>query len=96
MLDKKGLWIKTGQYLGTRADVMPAPFIKELSKLQDTASPSPFTHVRKVVLEELKKPLEDIFTSFDENPLAAASIGQVHKAQLKSGQRVVVKVQHGK
>ena len=86
-------FIKMGQILSTRPDLLPVEFIMELPKLQDDVPPFPFSEVKMIVEKELKKPLEDIFSYFDKKPLAAASIGQVHKASTMEGDDVVVKVQ---
>jgi len=86
-------FIKLGQILSTRPDLIPVEFIQELSKLQDNVPPFPYTEARQIIEFELGGPLEDIFQHFEETPLAAASIGQVHRAQLKDGEEVVVKVQ---
>ena len=86
-------YIKLGQILSTRPDLIPVEFLSELTKLQDKVPPFPFTAVRKIVESELKSPLDDIFDQFEEVPLASASIGQVHKARLQSGREVAVKVQ---
>ena len=86
-------YIKLGQILSTRPDLVPPDFVAELAKLQDDVPPFPFHHARKIVEAELGKPLEDVFVFFDEKPLASASIGQVHKAELLDGDTVAVKVQ---
>ena len=86
-------FIKMGQILSTRPDLLPVEFIMELPKLQDDVPPFPFHEVKMIVEKELKKPLENIFSYFDKEPLAAASIGQVHKATTMEGDDVVVKVQ---
>ena len=86
-------YIKLGQILSTRPDLIPVDFLSELSKLQDKVPPFPFTAVRKIIESELKFPLEKIFTHFEEQPLASASIGQVHKARLQDGKEAAVKVQ---
>ena len=94
MLDELGpTFVKFGQLLSTRPDVMPPDIVAELRKLQDDVSPIPFTDVRRVVEEELGLTVEQAFLSFDETPIAAASIGQVHRAMLPTGGQVVVKVQ---
>lgn len=86
-------FVKLGQILSTRPDLIPLPFIEELTKLQDEVPPFPYSEVRELFLEETGKNPEELFTSFNEKPIAAASIGQVHKARLKDGTDVVVKVQ---
>jgi len=86
-------FVKLGQILSTRPDLVPVELIGELSKLQDEVPPFPVSRVREIIKTELKVPIENIFQSFDEVPLAAASIGQVHRARLKSGEEVIVKVQ---
>jgi len=86
-------FIKLGQIISTRPDLIPAEFIEELSKLQDKVPPFPFTQVKQIIKEELGQDPEELFESFDENPLASASIGQVHMARLNGNEKVVVKVQ---
>ena len=86
-------FIKLGQLLSTRSDLLPRDYIVELSKLQDTAPTIPIDQVKAVIQEELGRPAEDIFATFIEQPLAAASLGQVHTAVLHDGTRVIVKVQ---
>ncbi|MGJ7028939.1 putative protein kinase UbiB [Methanothermobacter wolfeii] len=86
-------FIKLGQVLSTRADLVGKELADELSKLQDEAPPFPFRDVKAVIESELGEPLEDVFAEFDEEPLASASIGQVHRARLRSGDVVAVKVQ---
>ena len=86
-------FIKLAQILSTRPDLIPPEFAQELAKLQDQVPPFPFSQVREIVEAELKAPLEKKFQHFQEAPLAAASIGQVHRARLQSGEEVVVKVQ---
>ncbi|MCK4389775.1 MAG: AarF/ABC1/UbiB kinase family protein [Desulfobacterales bacterium] len=86
-------FIKLGQVLSTRPDLIPVEFVEELSKLQDDVPPFPYAEVEQIIESELGMPPGDIFQHFEETPLAAASIGQVHRAQLKDGEEVVVKVQ---
>lgn len=86
-------FIKFGQLLSTRSDLLPPDYIAELSKLQDTATTIPASAVKSVILEEFGRPAEDIFAYFDDQPLAAASLGQVHAAVLQDGTQVIVKVQ---
>ncbi len=94
MLDELGpTFVKFGQLLSTRPDVMPPDIIVELRRLQDDVTPIAFAEVRRVVEEEIGLTIEQAFLSFDETPLAAASIGQVHRATLPTGDEVVVKVQ---
>lgn len=85
-------FIKLGQVLATRRDLMPAEFVDELSGLQDDAAQIPWAEVEPVLDLDLRAEVEDVFASFDRTPLAAASIAQVHAATLDSGERVVVKV----
>jgi ubiquinone biosynthesis protein len=86
-------FIKLGQAMSTRPDVIPPEYVAELTKLQDAAPPVPFELMRQVIEEELGEPPEEIFSEFDPQPLASASIGQVHAAVLKDGHKVIVKVQ---
>jgi len=86
-------FIKLGQILSTRPDLIPVEFIQELSKLQDNVPSFPYPEARQIIESEIGRPLEDIFQHFENTPLAAASIGQVHRAELKDGEEVVVKVQ---
>lgn len=86
-------FIKLGQVLSTRPQVLPQDFIEELVKLQDEVPPFPYSEARLIIEAELKKPLEEIFQSIESEPLAAASIGQVHRARLVDGGEVVIKVQ---
>jgi ubiquinone biosynthesis protein len=94
MLDELGpTFVKFGQLLSTRPDVVPPDIIIELRGLQDDVRPFPFTDVERTIREELGQPIERLFLDFDEQPLAAASIGQVHRATLPNGRAVAVKVQ---
>jgi ubiquinone biosynthesis protein len=88
-----GMFIKLGQVASTRSDLLPAPVIAELTQLQASVAPADTDAIREVVEEELGRPVEEVFSTFDWTPLAAASIGQVHRATLVSGEVVVVKVQ---
>ena len=88
MLDELGpTFVKFGQLLSTRPDIVPPDILEELRGLQDDAHPEPFEHVRAVVEAELGLTIEQVFAEFDEQPIAAASIGQVHRARLPGGQR---------
>jgi predicted unusual protein kinase regulating ubiquinone biosynthesis (AarF/ABC1/UbiB family) len=86
-------FIKIGQMLATRADLLPIEYIQELSKLQDEVPPFPTDEARKIIEVELRAKIEDIFESFGDGPVAAASLGQVYRARLRTGQTVAVKVQ---
>ena len=94
MLDELGpTFVKFGQLLSTRPDVVPLDIVAELRRLQDDVSPVPFEEVERAIEAELGLTVERAFTSFDPVPVAAASIGQVHRATLPTGEEVVVKVQ---
>lgn len=86
-------FVKIGQIMSTRQDMFSSRYCKELMKLRSNATPMPWEIVQEVLEQAYQKPLEQIFTSFDEVPLGSASIAQVHRATLKNGQFVVVKVQ---
>jgi ubiquinone biosynthesis protein len=89
-----GLWVKTGQLLSLRTDLLSPDFSRELSRLQYAAVGFPFDVARGVLEAELGQPLEAVFSEFDEHPVAAASICQVHRARLRAnGELVAVKVQ---
>ena len=85
-------FIKMGQMLSTRPDIVPPDIIKELEKLQDRIPSFPSPIAKKIVEAELKRPIEEVFASFEDEPLAAASLSQVHRAKLKGGQEVVAKI----
>ena len=94
MLDELGpTFVKFGQLLSTRPDLVPPDIIVELRGLQDDVKPFPFADVERVISEDLKQPISRLFLEFEETPMAAASIGQVHRAVLPNGKRVAVKVQ---
>ena len=86
-------FIKLAQLLSNRPDVMPAELIDEFEKLQDKVPPFEEEVARQIIEEELGKPIDEVFDVFDKKPLGSASIGQVHRARLKTGENVVVKVQ---
>jgi ubiquinone biosynthesis protein len=93
-LDELGpTFVKFGQLLSTRPDIVPPDILVELQKLQDDVTPIPYADVERVIREELGVTIEQAFLEFDEQPTAAASIGQVHRALLPNGDRVAVKVQ---
>lgn len=94
IVELEGLWVKLGQYLSTRADVLPEAYISLLKQLQDSLPPRPLKEVCRTIEKELGKSMDDLFSSFVDAPLATASIAQVHRATLRSGEDVVVKVQH--
>ena len=85
-------FMKLGQMLSIHADLLPPEYQREFSKLQDAAPTIPIEAVREMITAELDQPLERSFATFDETPLAAASIGQAHLATLQDGTEVVVKV----
>lgn len=86
-------FIKLAQVMSNRPDMLPEPLIKELEKLQDKVPPFEYSIVRQTIKKETGKEIEELFDEFEEVPLASASIGQVHRAKLKGGEKVVVKVQ---
>lgn len=88
-----GAFLKIGQLLSCRPDILPKAWIEELATLQDQASSVPFPAVKRVLEAEFGQPLEALFATFEETPIACASIGQVHRATLPDGLAVAVKVQ---
>jgi ubiquinone biosynthesis protein len=89
-----GLWVKTGQILAMRRDLFSEVFCEELSLLQNRATGFPALYSRRIIEEDLGVPVEEVFSEFDDDPLAAASVGQAHRARLRDdGVEVVVKVQ---
>ncbi|ESK39684.1 hypothetical protein P256_01366 [Acinetobacter nectaris CIP 110549] len=92
--EMKGAAMKVGQIASQYKDIFPPEVSKAIEKLQRQAPPMPFKEIKLQIEKELKQPLNQAFLSFEEKPFAAASIGQVHKAQLKTGEHVVVKIQY--
>ncbi len=86
------IFVKFGQILSTRRDLLPDELAKELAKLQDRVPPFPGSQARAIIEKAYKRPIDEVLEAFDETPLASASIAQVHTARLKDGRRVVVKV----
>ena len=86
-------FVKLGQVLSTRADLLPQPYLRALARLQDDVEPVPAAQIREVIEEDLEMAVSDVYDHFDDEPLAAASVAQVHRARLADGREVVVKVQ---
>jgi predicted unusual protein kinase regulating ubiquinone biosynthesis (AarF/ABC1/UbiB family) len=93
LLDLGPTFIKVGQLFSTRADLFPAEFVDELSKLQDRVPAFSYEQVEQIIQQDVGKSVPELYRSFDPIPIAAASLGQVHRAQLHSGEEVVVKIQ---
>ena len=86
-------YVKLGQLLSTRSDLLPLPYLKALTRLQDKVEPFDFSAVEKIASVELGARLSKIFSEFDRVPVACASLGQVHRAVLRDGRQVAVKIQ---
>lgn len=92
-VENDGLYVKFGQGIATMDHILPPPFYKHMSKLQDKAKATSFDKIRAVFEEDLGRPIEEVFAEFDPEPIASASIAQVHRAKLRSGESVAVKIQ---
>lgn len=88
-----GAFIKLGQLISLRPDLIPERYYEEFMKMQDEVPSFPYEEVKGIISSELKQPISKIFSEFEKEPIAAASIGQVHLARLKTGEQVVVKIQ---
>jgi ubiquinone biosynthesis protein len=93
-LSLAGAFTKAAQVLGARADFLPAPFIEELSQFHDAVPPRPFETLVPLVERDLGRPLDEVFARIDPDALAAASLAQVHRATLRDGHEVVVKIRY--
>lgn len=91
--DNGAIWVKFGQFLSSRTDILPAQYVNALQKLQNDAKPAPFHRIEKVLIEEWGPRWRDRFSEFNETAVAAASVAQVHRATLQTGESVAVKIQ---
>ena len=89
-----GTLIKAGQFASTRPDLLPAAYVEHLSSLQDRVPPQPLAVIEEALVRDLGRPLSEVFSEFEREPIAAASIAQVHRARLRDGRLVAVKVQY--
>ncbi|NOQ75820.1 MAG: AarF/ABC1/UbiB kinase family protein [Crocinitomix sp.] len=94
ILELKGLFTKVGQLLSVMSTILPDAYANVLESLQDQAPASSFDETEKTIENDLGEPISTLFSSFNKTPIASASIGQVYKAQLKTGEQVAVKIQH--
>jgi ubiquinone biosynthesis protein len=90
----QGAFVKGAQIGGARADILPAPFIDKLSQFHDAVPPRDFESLKPLIALDLGRSIEDVFASIDEHALAAASLAQVHRATLRDGREVVIKIQY--
>jgi len=93
-IEMKGVMIKVGQFLSSRKDFLPDEYIDELAELQDQVPPHDYGEIRQRIIDELGSAPEAIFSEFEKEPIAAASLGQVHRAVLRDGREAAVKVQY--
>ena len=96
MQELSGAFVKIGQLLSLREDLIPKEYTHEFSKLQDKVEPFPYEQVKQITESEFNKSIHQVFLKFEKDPIAAASVGQVHRAILKDGKKVAVKVQRPK
>jgi len=90
----RGLMIKLAQVIGTRSDVFPPEYIKVLSQCHDAVPPRSWTEIAPVLESELGRTADQVFDDFERKPIASASLAQVHRARLKTGEQVAVKIQY--
>ncbi len=90
----QGIYIKVGQFISIMTNFLPREYVEELAGLQDQVPPRPYAEIERRLIESLGKPPAEVFLSLDHEPVAAASIGQVHRATLPTGEAVAVKVQY--